>query len=344
MASKRKGKIRSRGLTALAAGGTKGISGNLLEARAELEKMLLLDVAAVARSAESGTDSHGFENVIGVGIGEKVANGVETGEPCVTVYVMAKASRRDVASEAVVPSSVGNVPTDVVAIGEIVAQPFRGRYRPAPGGVSIGHHKITAGTLGCLVRTGKRRFILSNNHVLANSNAAKVGDAILQPGPIDGGTMKKDLIARLTKFIPIDFKSNGVNFVDAAIATPLRMADVTAKNIWWGTPSTTVQAPALNVLVKKAGRTTQRTRGRVTGINASVRVNYGTAGIALFRNQIIVQSLSSAPFSQGGDSGSLIVTDSGNRPMGLLFAGSASHTIANPIAAVFAALGVTIQP
>ena len=91
--------------------------------------------------------------------------------------------------------------------------------------------------------------------------------------------------------------------------------------------------------MKKAGRTTQRTRGRITGINA----NYGTSGVALFQNQIVIVSLTSAPFSQGGDSGSLIVTDSGNRPVGLLFAGSASHTIANPIRSVLTALNGQIQ-
>ena len=48
------------------------------------------------------------------------------------------------------------------------------------------------------------------------------------------------------------------------------------------------------------------------------------------------------PFSAGGDSGSLIVTNGTQQPTGLLFAGSTTHTIANPIQAVLAALGVTI--
>jgi hypothetical protein len=73
-----------------------------------------------------------------------------------------------------------------------------------------------------------------------------------------------------------------------------------------------------------------------------VRVNYGAAGVALFRNQILIVSLTSQPFSQGGDSGSLIVTDAGRKPVGLLFAGSASHTIASPIGAVLAALDVKL--
>ena len=342
--AKKKRTYRRKSAAMRAAYVPRGISKDLIRAHAEMEKALLLDTALVASSAESGTDGYGFENILGVGIGEKISEGVETGEPCISVYVMAKAPKKSVTAEALVPSlAAGGVPTDVVAVGELIAQPFRGRYRPAPGGVSVGHVKITAGTIGCMVKRGKRSFILSNNHVLANVNAAKIGDAIVQPGPYDGGSAPHDVIARLAQFVPINFNPNASNLVDCAIAAPTNAAYVTPKNIWFGTVSSQVVPPQLNAIVKKAGRTTQRTRGRVTGINASVRVGYGTAGVALFRGQLIIQSLTTAPFSQGGDSGSLIVTDERNQPMGLLFAGSATHTIANPIAAVLSALQVTIQ-
>lgn len=315
-------------------------SGDLEAARAELEDKLLLSVQNQAMAAESGTDNQSFENIVGVGISEKLVDGVETGEKCVTVYVVAKAPRRDVAQEAFVPSDVAGVPTDVVAIGELWAQPYRGRYRPAPGGVSVGHYKITAGTLGCLVRQGSKLCILSNNHVLANSNDARPGDAVLQPGRIDGGVNPRDVIAQLTQFIPINFRG-GANLVDAAIAqTNPRLC--IARNISYGPIGRTPVPPRLNMLVKKAGRTTQFTRGLVRDVNATVRVNYGV-GIALFQRQIIVRSTTSNPFSQGGDSGSVIVTDTpAKSPVGLLFAGSATHTIANPIAAVLSALRISI--
>ena len=79
------------------------------------------------------------------------------------------------------------------------------RFRPAPGGVSIGHFRITAGTLGCLVKKNDKLFILSNNHVLANSNEADIGDAILQPAPDDGGQNPQDKIGELSEYIPIQF-------------------------------------------------------------------------------------------------------------------------------------------
>jgi hypothetical protein len=318
------------------------ISARLRAAHRRLERLLLIDSAPAALAAAAGTGRYGFENILGVGLGQKVSEGQETGEPCVSVYVMAKAAKRSVVPAALVPARVGGVATDVVAVGELVAQPYRGRYRPAPSGVSIGHVAITAGTLGALVKRGRKRFLLSNNHVLANSNDAASGDAIVQPGPYDGGKDPKDRIARLSEFVRIRFGGSAANLVDAAIAEPLPGTLVKRDNVWFGRAGTKPVAAELNLLVKKAGRTTQNTRGRVSGLNASVRVNYGAAGVALFRNQILIVSLTSQPFSQGGDSGSLIVTDAGRKPVGLLFAGSASHTIASPIGAVLAALDVKL--
>ena len=143
-------------------------------------------------------------------------------------------------------------------------------------------------------------------------------------------------------FVPIKF-SGAINQVDCAIAEASSKL-VTPVNKCFGRISAAPVPAQLNTLVKKCGRTTQFTRGRITDVSATVRVNYGPAGVAIFQNQIIVVSLTPSPFSAGGDSGSLIVTDSGNRPVGLLFAGSATHTIANHIGQVLTALGVTVVP
>src|SRR3546814_10205184 len=90
----------------------------------------------------------------------------------------------------------------------------------------MGHAAITAGTLGGLVRDRETGavVILSNNHVLANSNQGTAGDAILQPGPADGGTDPGDRIATLARFVAIDFTADGENRIDDAIATPLAPA------------------------------------------------------------------------------------------------------------------------
>ncbi len=86
------------------------------------------------------------------------------------------------------------------------------------GGISVGHKDISAGTLGGYVRdnvTGEL-MILSNNHVLANVDAGKVGDAILQPGNADGGTLPADKIGTLARFVPL--RVSTTKLVDCAIA------------------------------------------------------------------------------------------------------------------------------
>lgn len=195
---------------------SRGLSRSFRTAHKQLERSLILDVVEEALSAESGSKTYGFENIKGVGISEKLVNGWLTSDPCVTVYVAAKAPLTEIREEARVPEKVGAVPTDVVEIGEIEAFPFKGRYRPAPGGVSVGHFNVTAGTIGCLVKKGEVVCVLSNNHVLADVNQGKPGDAIVQPGPYDGGQVPADQIGKLTTFVPIDFTKP--NTVDCAIA------------------------------------------------------------------------------------------------------------------------------
>jgi len=95
--------------------------------------------------------------------------------------------------------------------------------------------------------------------------------------------------------------------------------------------------------VQKYGRTTGHTVGRVTGINAVIDVDYRT-GTARFDGQIIITD---GTFSTGGDSGSLIVSRgllaADRRPVALLFAGSSTNTIANPIDLVLDRFGVTVD-
>jgi len=138
-------------------------------------------------------------NVTMVGMGkDKVIVGVTTKMP---VGVLRKKD--------VIPATIAGIPTDVIQTGEIKALQARtDKWRPAPGGVSIGHKDITAGTLGGVVIKNGSRMILSNNHVLANSNDAEIGDSIYQPGPYDGGG-SNDKLALLHSFAPIVFEGGG---------------------------------------------------------------------------------------------------------------------------------------
>jgi hypothetical protein len=131
-------------------------------------------------------------NVVGLGIGAKVTDEHVTQDVALRVYVRNKLARAELRQQELVPDTVGDLPTDVVAVGDVTAL-----GRPVRGGASIGHPDISAGTLACLVAIGDEPFILSNNHVLANVNRAALGDPILEPGPADGGT---EPIAELSDF------------------------------------------------------------------------------------------------------------------------------------------------
>ncbi len=150
-------------------------------------------------------------NVVGVAIGFKESKGGTTGDMAVVVLVEQKKPLAALAAQDVIPSEIDGMRTDVYEVGYLRAQTQQnpiGRFRPLiPAGVSIGHYKVTAGTLGVVVtdKTTGARLILSNNHVLANSNDSVIGDPILQPGAIDGGQNPGDIVATLERFVKLRY-------------------------------------------------------------------------------------------------------------------------------------------
>lgn len=323
-------------------------------------------------------------NVVGIGEGEK------NGKPCVVVLVEQKLPLSELKSIDVVPTSINNHPTDVIEVGKLKAlstSPSERQkiWNPAPGGVSIGHYRVGAGTFGCVVKaTDGTRYILSNNHVLANCNEAEIGDRILQPGIIEGSTYKighlKDfkrivydgeappsdsdrnckfaksaksimkllaipfnLIAKLCKSkyrIEVGlsktekYKPSAVfNTVDCAIAIPVKDEYISDEIL--DTPKIDgVMDAYVGLSVSKSGRTTGLTHGKVVATGATVQINFGV-DTATFEGQIVANYMCEA-----GDSGSLVW--SGNKAVGLLFAGSAISTIMNPIQKVLDTFNVTI--
>ena len=333
------------------------VDGELLSAKAELEK--LLDSVASRGFSAQAEEALG-SNLVGVGIG--LGSGTSShssgapGDPVLEVYVIEPAAlaetRARLASAAGVSSlSSSDFPMRVVHTGIIDAQPHRFRERPAPCGISVGHRAITAGTLGALAsgntapRNG-RLLVLSNNHVLANVNAGGIGDAILQPGPFDGGVFPADQIAVLEKFITINFAAGASNVVDCATAWawPERVRkefiylSSGVKNYFRVGAVPVTATPGMQV--GKSGRTTQLTRGGVTAVGVTINVNYGAGRVGRFVDQISVRA-PTGDFSQGGDSGSLIWTwDARRAPVALLFAGGGGTTFGNRIQRVLAALDV----
>ena len=309
-------------------------------------------------------------NVVATGIGFKETGGERTGEVGIVCSVEQKVPVAELAPSDLVPRAVEGIPTDVVPTGRFraLSASHRERHRPAPGGVSVGHRDITAGTLGCVVRRGEQRFILSNNHVLADLGLALPGDAILQPGPFDGGVPGLDTIATLETFVPIRMldeesgcaaargaaaalnlvarltgssarlKALSVraadNLVDAALARPLT-DDLLAEEILGIGPVNGHGPALLGMPIRKSGRTTGLTSGEIVQVEVTANVHLGQ-GVARFTDQLMA-----GPMSQGGDSGSLVLDDEG-RGVGLLFAGSDTTTLCNRIEHVLEALEVTL--
>lgn len=232
--------------------------------------------------------------------------------------------------------------------------PFSPNGRPTPIGVSTGNeNECSAGTIACRVKDAKGNvYALSNNHVYARTNQAKIGETILQPGLFDTDytLMYSDqVIGLLSDYVPLDFRWRGNNTIDAAIAiSSTEDLGTSTPSDGYGTPKSVPVAAYVDQPVQKYGRTTLLTTGYVSGIDATVAVTYDNR-TANFTGQIIVNG---EAFIDAGDSGSLLVTydpdqpnQGGRDPVGLLFAGNedGSVAIANPIQPVLDAFGVTID-
>jgi len=307
-------------------------------------------------------------NVVGLGVGVKWKKGQPTGEPALVVLVTQKLEKDQVSAADLVQPKLAEMQTDVLTVGypfagggerlEAGIQTLAKRFRPAEGGYSVGHFKITAGTIATCVYDilpggtvsppahgigiPPRYYILSNNHVLADSNNAALGDPILQPGPFDGGADPADRIARLSRFIPITFeppvsRAQHNNLVDAAVAEG-EFHDLDREIYWIGYVRGWRRKANVGVgtIVQKTGRTTNYTIGRITAIDATVDVGYGGGRVARLKDQIVTTNISA-----GGDSGSLVTTLD-DVAVGLLFAGSSVSTIINQIENVRSLLNVEV--
>lgn len=316
-----------------------------------------------------------LDNVVGLGTGYKIIENQYTKIPAIMVLVKEKLPESKLVRSHRIPRSLGNVLTDVIEVGEVRLLTVRTeKFRPAMPGVSIGHYRVSAGTLGAVVKDAqtKEPLLLSNNHVFANATdgydgKSKIGDAILQPGAHDGGT-SDDVIAHLERFVPIqkntsksqcsiarrienivnfglsiikpDYrmsfikKRKSYNLVDAAVAKPVKSEYVSEQILDLGKLNGTASAK-IGMNLKKSGRTSHVTTGKVIALEVTLKVMLGLEEDATFYDQILTE-----PMAQPGDSGSIVV-DENMRAIGLLFAGSSDATIINPIINVMKLLKIT---
>lgn len=291
-------------------------------------------VYTMAARSSGAVATNLLSSINGVGVAEKV-----DGESFVRVL-----TREKVSLDSAAMARYFNVKPAEIAVeyaGPIRFKSARRRHRPAFPGISIGHPDITAGTLGCYVADERNReYILSNNHVLANTDQAYYDDAILQPGVLDNGVNDADAIARLRYTVPLS--STAPNYLDAAIA--LRNYDIPVDyRINKKFAVNGIAAVKNRMKVEKYGRTTGHTIGTISARSLDISIDFdGT--LMEFQDQIEIKGTRTKPmFCDGGDSGSLILERGSHKAVALLFAGTDDGiTFATPIQLVLDSFGVRI--
>jgi len=308
-----------------------------------------------------------YPNVLGVATGRRIRGGELTDEICVQVFVERKVGPELLADRQRVPANVVGyaeeaIGTDVIEITLPQAHQDTTRYRPVPGGCSIGpESSISAGTLGGWAgdNTDDTVALLTNNHVISNLDTMPAARRVLQPGRFDGGILPGDVIGSLKRDVPlatIPFAPTPPNPPVTAVDAAIGSIDVdrTDQVLQIGPAIYELQAPAVNMNVQKRGRTTRlTTNGRIFSVNGTFNVSYrNQTRLGRIANSFLIRSTDGNVFSAAGDSGSLIFnqqrgTLEGTFPVvGLLYAGGtmgdgAPFTLACDINAVFGALNLT---
>jgi hypothetical protein len=356
----------------LSGGGGSGIPQDWIDALDDLVTKRLPTLPQIsARSPGALPVSQppvGRENLVGALIGERITDGMPTGERALQVFVLRKENNAALIDpsylfEGGYDYNGKKYPVDVVALSQIYGGPTSDVFTPKYGveippvqcGSCIGNDVTgDTGTLGCLVVDNDNNVcILSNAHVMAQSGAGqpseKVGkkkaDKIVAPG---AATRFPDPfpVGYLLRFQTIDF-AGGENTVDAALAsTAFMVAKPTMHASFTLTPQLQNE-PRIGMIVYKQGARTGSTYGQIVGLYGALDIPYKPAGVssvARFVRQLVIVGLG-GPFSGPGDSGSLVVENTTRRPVGLLFAGGTAsdgkdYTFANPIVNVKNALKI----
>ncbi|MCU1531589.1 MAG: endonuclease [Arthrobacter sp.] len=314
-----------------------------------------------------GTDYLEDPNISSIGVGYKITDGKPTGEISLQFTVDEKVAEPEAFEslgtgpipEAIVVDGVA-VPTDVIErsyrpafriVAEARSPQSKLRVDPIVPGVSVGHVRVSAGTIGCIVydRHDGTPLILSNWHVL-HGPAGALGDVVVQPGPHDDNRLDCNRLGRLKR------SHLGVAG-DCAVAT-IEDRRFEAAIPGLGVAPEQLGEPELDDTVVKNGRTTGVTHGVVRRVDVIAKISYGSAGQHAVGGFEIGPDPANPPadgeISRGGDSGAAWMFKAANgKPSkvlaGLHFAGEAGgdpdeHALACLPQSVFEKLEITLQP
>ncbi len=295
-----------------------------------------------------------YDNVYGIGVGYKIRDGKETDEIGIIVYTTKKKPKNQIVPQQVLPAFIGEVPIDVVEAPIPEPQMANAQkskedynmYNPMVGGIQLCHCSkqegsflyLSLGTLGMFVKSKDDpdgTYILTNWHVLE-----KLDIDIFHPTYAGDHS---DMVR-----VAVSTKGDYFECADAGIAkvvappNQIRTNEIIEIGEIRGIAS---ERPALGQLVKKRGRTTRLTYGKVNDIDMTV-----SNGTNIFRHQVRVVGYNNADtaVSDGGDSGSIVLTydeendEKNNYVLGLLWGGSRKDDILvySPIKYVFESLNI----
>ncbi|KEI04279.1 hypothetical protein [Clostridium botulinum] len=281
-------------------------------------------------------------SVLGVGLGYKFINGINTQEPCIHVLVTKKLPINDLPSSALIPPLYKNTKTDIIEVGDIIAgqsnsfsnSPLIKKIRPIQPGYGMSTVPTSSpwqskntGTFGYIVTDNKQASkgycLLSTMTTFTNSNDTPIATKIVQPSRQYGGTTN-DVVAKLLRFIPIKFISGSkepVNYVDSAVASYFNMGEIQLINPFIpniGIPQG-ITTPKVGKLVQWTGCITGHHIHNITTINATLKIPYQpNLRKALFKDVFVIKGNINGDYD---DKGALIVTKK-NVVVGLLFAGA----------------------
>lgn len=272
-------------------------------------------------------------NVVGIGFGAKETNKKLTGLLALRVYVERKLPKKDIPLRYQIPNSINGVSTDVIRVGRPTFH-----SRPAALGGSISHVNGDAGSIGCVVVKGPNGtwYLLSASHVLAPMGKATVGDQVVEPAASTGTSIP---IAELSDFEPL-LSEGTPNFIDAAIAQMIRKSDVTLSIPRIGLLQTEFMEPVLYQSVRKYGAATLHSLGIITDTRTDIKFFFN--GEEYLLSKMVQVTGCGGAFSEGGDSGALVVDALSSRPVGIISGGAGARTYITPIGRILERFKVNI--
>jgi S1-C subfamily serine protease len=321
----------------------------------ESEKMTESEVSAMMTTHHKFRENlERFPGVHATSLGRKSVNNVDTDIPAIVFHVTEK--QANLPKDQRIPETIDGIATDVVVSPQFIwggvaaaMAPAAGeelpngkKYRPMKGGSQLcitGFSESQTGTLGCGVTQRRdpkdiyaekpRRYLLTNQHV-----AGDPGTKVAQP--LDSYGANNDTVGycvRSVKNDVVDAAIVGIDWYDDGVLPEiLEIGQIKGTYTVTFADCKKVLDKILGYPVRKYGRTTGLTHGRVTNID------YGGFGSS-FRGQLLITAPVKVPFGDHGDSGSVIVDDK-NNVVGLFWSVNAGHGIATPIQTVLDALDV----